>query len=437
MSAVLGVSVGSSAVRMARPDAASRRGPGGVEAFQRQVIATAPHRAEETAAQAVGVLLAQDEESVGAIGVAYATQRQADVLQQAMARQRLHNYQLIPASTAAIVRLEATGELQDHRTLVLYDLGSSGLTVSVVDRDSGEVLATERSTEIAGDYFDWLISEHQAGAQGVVSPVGADEAAAFNERCRFAKEQLSAGEAIAVPSDAGLILLSRETFESMIVVPVEGSARFARGVIAASGRRPDAVVLLGGGAHIPLVQSILRTWLNLPMVVPAEPEMVTAQGAAILATPVSVPEPAPSVSPFAATPDFQRQPAASKRHLSAAGIAAGALAAIAAIGVGLGGTVGGDSSGEGRATPAPSDNGPSTAVAPPAAAVVPGTVPTPTPAPEEPPQRRPVVREYDEGPTPPAPPPGPRPITLPMPAPFPPIELPPLPPGIELPGVPR
>ncbi|AQA25768.1 hypothetical protein BTZ20_0814 [Rhodococcus sp. MTM3W5.2] len=137
MSAVLGVSVGSSAVRMARPDVASRRGPGGVEAFQRQVIATVPHRAEETAAQSIGVLLAQGGETVGATGVAYATQRQADAMQQAMARQRLHNYQLIPASTAAIVRLEATGELYDFRTLVLYDLGSSGLTVSVVDRTSG------------------------------------------------------------------------------------------------------------------------------------------------------------------------------------------------------------------------------------------------------------------------------------------------------------
>jgi molecular chaperone HscA len=421
MSAVLGVSVGSSAVRMARPDVASRRGPGGVEAFQRQVIATVPHRAEETAAQSIGVLLAQGGETVGATGVAYATQRQADAMQQAMARQRLHNYHLIPASTAAIVRLEATGEIYDYRTLVLYDLGSSGLTVSVVDRASGDVLATERSTEVAGDYFDWLISEHQAGAQGIVSPVGADEATAFNDRCRFAKEQLSASEAIAVPSEAGLILLSRETFESMIVVPVEGSARFARGVIAASGRYPDAVVLLGGGAHIPLVQSILRTWLNLPTVVPAEPEMVTAQGAAMLATPVSVPEPQPIGTEV---PSPRRTRGASRRQLAIAGAAAAGLVVVAAIGLSMGRDGANTTQGEGRATAVTEDReAPSTTSAPPTTTTTPPPS-TPSRAPAPPPS----AESSSANPAPPVPGPPPRRyLNLPDP-----IQIE-VPPGVELP----
>ncbi|MFD4181080.1 Hsp70 family protein [Rhodococcus sp. NPDC058514] len=424
MSAVLGVSIGSSAVRMARPDAASRRGPEGVEAFQRQVIATAPHLAEETAAQAVGVLLAQGGgENVGATGVAYATQRQADVMAQAMARQRLHNYQLIPASTAAITRLEATGELQDFRTLVLFDLGSSGLTVSVVDRRSREVLATERSTEIAGDYFDWLIREHQAGAQGVVSPVGADEANAFNERCRFAKEQLSDNEAIAVPSEAGLILLSRETFESMIVVPVEGSARFARGVIAASGLRPDAVVLLGGGAHIPLVQSILRTWLSLPVVVPAEPAMVAAQGAAMLATPVSLPEPAPQPLFAAVAPSPRRTRGPARRQLAIAGAAATGLVVVAAIGLSMGRDGAATTQGEGHATAVTEDrDAPSTTPASPPTT----TAPPSSTAPRAPAPQRAAEPASSAPPPVPGPPPR-RYLNLPDP-----IQIE-VPPGVELP----
>ncbi|WP_156042495.1 Hsp70 family protein [Rhodococcus sp. UNC363MFTsu5.1] len=425
MSAVLGVSVGSSAVRMARPDVASRRGPGGVEAFQRQVIATVPHRAEETAAQSIGVLLAQGGETVGATGVAYATQRQADALQQAMARQRLHNYQLIPASTAAIARLEATGEIYDFGTLVLYDLGSSGLTVSVIDRASGTVLAADRSTEIAGDYFDWLISQHQATAQGIVSPVGADEATAFNERCRFAKEQLSASEAIAVPSEAGLILLSRETFESMIVVPVEGSARFARGVIAASGRYPDAVVLLGGGAHIPLVQSILRNWLNLPTVVPAEPEMVAAQGAAMLATPVAPPVEPPEPQWGAAdalSPRRTRGP--SRRQLAIAGAAATGLVVVAGIGLSMGRDGAATTQGEGRATAVTEDqDAPSTTTAPPTTTTTPPSSTPRAPAPQ------PAAEPSQATPEPP-PVPGPPPrryLNLPDP-----IQIE-VPPGMELP----
>ncbi|WP_223263616.1 Hsp70 family protein [Rhodococcus sp. MTM3W5.2] len=284
------------------------------------------------------------------------------------------------------------------------------------------MLATERSTEIAGDYFDWLISEHQAGAQGIVSPVGADEATAFNERCRFAKEQLSASEAIAVPSEAGLILLSRETFESMIVVPVEGSARFARGVIAASGRYPDAVILLGGGAHIPLVQSILRTWLNLPTVVPAEPEMVTAQGAAMLATPVSVPEPQ-----WVATdaPSLRRTRGPSRRQLAIAGAAATGLVVVAGIGLSMGRDGAPTTQGEGRATAVTEDREtPSTTSAPPTTTTTPPSS-TPSRAPALPPAA-------ESSPANPAPPPAPGPpprryLNLPDP-----IQIE-VPPGVELP----
>ena len=90
-----------------------------------------------------------------------------------------------------------------------------------------------------------------------------------------------------MPGEGRLLLLSQDGFDSLIVGPVETSARLTREVIRRSGRLPDAAVLIGGGAHIPLVTSVMESWLDLPVIVPAQPELVAAEGAALLARPTS------------------------------------------------------------------------------------------------------------------------------------------------------
>src|SRR5690606_21505934 len=140
-------------------------------------------------------------------------------------------------------------------------------------------------------------------------------------------------------------------------------------------RNPEAVVLLGGGAHIPLVQEVLRSWLGLPLVVPHEPELVLAKGGAMAAAkpansqPVSTltrivpgrpsstsadteqipvvaaaaapttaaasgPESADAKKPWWATL-AGRGPSVSGKQISGAGIAGTALAVVAVIGVAL------------------------------------------------------------------------------------------------------
>ncbi|MFE3290579.1 Hsp70 family protein [Rhodococcus sp. NPDC059234] len=420
MSAVLGVSVGASAVRMAMPAAPEHYGP---VAFHRQDIAVDSARREELAAQSIGVLLEHDDHAdIGATAVVCDIPHRADALHQEMGRQRLHNYHVVPSATAAITLLEQTGQLGDAQTVVLYDLGSSGVTVSVVDRYTRSVVATETSTVACGDYFDWLVREQQHRDHGLAAPADEWAAAELAQRCRAAKEQLSESDAVCLPGDGGLILLTREKFESLVSVPVEGSARLAREVITASGRRPDVVVLLGGGSRIPLVQAVLRGWLALPTVVPAEPEMVTAQGAALLATPVAVPAPvAPPTPALADLPPLPRG-RTSKRQLAIAGVAAAGLVVVAGVGLALGGGNDGNQRAEGT-TVATEDTVPPRTTAP-ATTTPPTSVTTTPPAPAAP------VREAtSSGSTPPPPPPPPPPRYLNLPQPIQ-IEVPP---GIQLP----
>ncbi|UDG99045.1 Hsp70 family protein [Rhodococcus opacus] len=383
MSSVLGVSVGASAVRLARPDSVNRDDAGSrhIPDFRAQVVAAGRDLPEELAAESIGVVLAgaPDAGPVRATGVAYRDEAQAGAVQAAMARQQLVNYQLVTEASAALKFLDVSGALGDHATLVFYDLGSSGLTVSVVDRATGEVVETVRTDTVSGDVFDRLIRDNQLENKRIEEPGDAAAGLALDLRCREAKERLSTGGAVAVPGDGGLLLLSRDVFDALIGVTVESSARLARDVIAKSGRTPDAVVLIGGGARIPLVRSVLQSWLGLPVVVPDHPELVAAQGAALLAqqvvpppaevarvlppphyTPQHIPETAvstgfdaavshqapsatvartgaPSSTPSwlsAAAPPPSQQVA--KPQIRGAALAGSALAVVAVIGLGLG-----------------------------------------------------------------------------------------------------
>jgi hypothetical protein len=355
MTSVLGVSVGASAVRFARHDAVSLDTP----IFESRSVTATLERPEELAAESIGTVLAERDEvdEVQAIGVAYQDEAQAGAVQAAMARLQIGNFQLVPEVTAALQMLEMSGELGDHATLVFYDLGSSGLTVTVVDRDTGMVLSSARSDQISGDLVDRLICDNQLELQRFAHPADAAAALALAARCRDAKEQLSTHGAVCMPGEGGLLLLTQDGFDSLIASPVETSARLTREVIRRSGRVPDAAVLIGGGAHIPLVTSVMESWLDLPVIVPAQPELVAAEGAALLARPMSEefvgaaapllpdeefdaqPWPQPDAESWTESPADEVPPARRRRGFVLAG---SAVAVVAAIGLGLGIGVGTD-----------------------------------------------------------------------------------------------
>ncbi|MGW5151013.1 Hsp70 family protein [Rhodococcus koreensis] len=466
MSSVLGVSVGASAVRLARPDSVNRDDAASrhVPDFRAQVVAAGRDLPEELAAESIGVVLAgaPDAGQVHATGVAYRDEAQAGAVQAAMARQQLANYQLVTEASAALKFLDVSGALGDHATLVFYDLGSSGLTVSVVDRATGEVVETVRTDTVSGDVFDRMVRANQLENNRIEAPRDAAASLALDVRCREAKERLSTGGAVAVPGEGGLLLLSRDVFDSLIGVTVESSARLARDVITRSGRNPDAVVLTGGGARIPLVRTVLQSWLGLPVIVPDHPELVAAQGAALLAqqvVPPAVevarvlppPQHAPELNAFrhaptavvarsgapsstpswlsAAAPPPSQQVA--KIQIRGAALAGTALAVVAVIGLGLGYGRNLWARTEGSSQPVTTQLGTEPPVVTEMATPSPTT---PQPAPtsetvEAPVQTASQIRIPEPQPAPPPPPPPPPPIFPGLPQ----IQLPPF----QLPELPR
>lgn len=344
MSSVLGVSVGAGAVRVARPITDS------AEPFDVQAVPVGERRVDELAADVIGAVLAADQR-ISATAIAYRDENHARAIRAELARRQFTNYELVPDVVSALEFLEYSGELQGFGTVALYDLGASGLSVTVVDTATRQVCFSERTSDISGDYLDSLIREQQIASGRIAHPPDHTGLAALDALCRQAKEQLSSSNAVALPSTEGLVLLSQENFEALIMLAVESSARMTRDVILRSEQPVQAVALLGGCAQIPLVARVLRRWLGVPVIVPVAPDTVVTRGAAMLARPVMhrpAPAPFPTVHehtpppPAAETsPAWLNGPAAAeklgrRREISLAGVAVGALVVVAAIGVTLG-----------------------------------------------------------------------------------------------------
>ncbi|GAA5047675.1 Hsp70 family protein [Nocardia callitridis] len=426
MSSVLGVSVGAGAVRMARPHAANPHGPIAAHSFDIQTIPVGEQNVEELATEAIGVTLASTP-GIGATAIAYRSDQHARTIRAGMARQQLTNYDLVPEITAALEFVQSTGDVRGISSLVVYDLGASGLTVSVVDAHTREVRHSERTSDISGDYIDSLIREQQLASGRIAHPTDSEGLAALDALCREAKEQLSTNTAVALPSEQGLVLLAQENFESLIMLAIESSARMARDVIVRSDRPVHGVLAIGGGSRIPLVAKVLERWMAVPVVVPESPETVAARGAALLARPVKPPpSPGTEVEDDDRTPSWLTTPTrnAGKREISGAVLTVSALTVVAAIGLALGygpQVLERDSHSDESSPSAPATTPPRTTTLDPGIAVA------PSPTMEHESVAAPPPVQQDDDPEEAPPPPGPNTIVVPG---LPPIVVPTIPPVV-------
>jgi molecular chaperone HscA len=417
--------VGAGAVRMARPHAGSPHGHLAPDSFDLQTIPVGEHQVEELAAEAIGVTL-EATPGIEATAIAYRSEQHAKAIRASMARQQLTNYELVPEIVAALEFAQSTGDIRGISSLVVYDLGSSGLSVSVVDTQTREVRHSERTSDISGDYLDSLVREQQIASGRIAHPPDPAGLAALDALCREAKEQLSSNTAVALPSEQGLVLLAQENFEALIMLAIESSARLARDVIVRSDRPVHGVLLIGGCARIPLIAKVLGRWMGVPVIVPESPETVITRGAALLARPVrQAAAPGPMLDGGTLSPAWLSAPARrrrNKREINGAVLTVSALAVVAAIGLGLGygpQVLERDSQGSNHTT-VPPTSVPRTTTLDPQIAVAPGA-PTETSAQESvaaPPPR------HRETTTPPTTTPGPNTIVVPG---LPPIVVPTIP----------
>ncbi|MDI9929407.1 Hsp70 family protein [Rhodococcus sp. IEGM 1354] len=245
---------------------------------------------------------------------------------------------LVSELGAQLGALRESGVLAGERCVALFDVGASGTSVSVIDVESGRVLASQRTEALRGDDCDRVLSDH------LIETFGAAEALTVAARrqlvhdVRDGKHQLSMLRSVSVigPFVGGRASLWRHDLDELIGDAVDSAVSTAVDVlasVAASGVHVEAIVAVGGGANMQIVRQKLFDAVSVPVYAPERPELLAARGAAGIARTVGVrPAPSPAVTTVpsrrprhSGSPSNRMARAAKSRRVG------GALAALIAV----------------------------------------------------------------------------------------------------------
>ncbi|MFZ4790052.1 MAG: Hsp70 family protein [Candidatus Competibacteraceae bacterium] len=201
--------------------------------------------------------------------------------------------------TAAALSYEANH--QDHKKVLVYDLGGGTFDVSVVGIEENvvEVLASHGNNHLGGDDFDAKIVAHlveHLKTQGA-DPTGSRRAMArINRAAEIAKIALSNEPYVRIEEEyllekAGApvnlsLELARQDYEEMIVGYIDETLEAVH--IALKGANLtvsdiDEVLLVGGATRTPIITERLEEDLSLTVRAEVNPDLCVATGAAIQA----------------------------------------------------------------------------------------------------------------------------------------------------------
>ena len=206
---------------------------------------------------------------------------------------------IINEPTAAALSYEANH--QDHKKVLVYDLGGGTFDVSVVGIQDNvvEVLASHGNNHLGGDDFDAKIVAHlveHLQTQGA-DPTGSRRAMArITRAAEIAKIALSDQPYVRVEEEylldkAGApvnlsLELAREDYEAMIAGYIDETLEAVH--IALKGANLtvsdiDEVLLVGGATRTPIITERLEQDLSLTVRAEVNPDLCVATGAAIQA----------------------------------------------------------------------------------------------------------------------------------------------------------
>ncbi|MFI5720786.1 hypothetical protein [Nocardia sp. NPDC051750] len=182
---------------------------------------------------------------------------------------------LVDEPLAQVRYLRFTEQLPSSGSVMLFDLGSSGLTLTQVDCRTDTVLAASNWPGLGGDIYNELLCEWLDRA-GVLT----DEAAAGRYR-----EALSSARVVtaADPATAKRAVITRSDLAELCTEPLAMAATLVRRVSDHSEVPAETIALLGGCARNPALRARLADLLELPLVCDREPEYVSARGALLFA----------------------------------------------------------------------------------------------------------------------------------------------------------
>ncbi|WP_227984058.1 hypothetical protein [Nocardia spumae] len=226
-----------------------------------------------TAIETMRRCAAERDEFVTGVAVTSRCALHAETIRAAAGRSRLT---VVDEPLAQLRYLRFTGQLPEQGAVLLYDLGSAGLTLTEADCRTEAILAGTHSTLLGGDGHDallrWRLAHSGVSIDNVTSR-------AYKERLSHTPV-LTAGD----PATGERIVLTRSDFHELVLAGVHHSVSYVRQLIEETGVPPRAVALLGGCTRSPSIRESLEQLLDLPLIYDPEPDFVSVRGAVLMAT---------------------------------------------------------------------------------------------------------------------------------------------------------
>lgn len=186
---------------------------------------------------------------------------------------------------AQLIYLRMRGLVEPGTTVAVVDTGKSGTSVSVVDVSTGYVHDATWTDRFRGSAFADTILEHVMAAYASSEPMSATAAEQLSDGVDWAMEMLALHRVVRVggPFVGGTVNIWRTTVDRLMLDYVTDTAEWVSTVLRASGRRIDGVVLAGGPANLPLFRGVYSREWGERMIMPPDPQTFAAKGAALLA----------------------------------------------------------------------------------------------------------------------------------------------------------
>ncbi len=206
---------------------------------------------------------------------------------------------LVSDALAALTAINSTSGLPARGVVALLDFGGGGTSITLADAasDFEPIGKTLRYPGFSGNQIDEAVLVHvitatgRSGIEDSAATAAVGPIAQLTERCREAKERLSADMVADVVADSSKyrssVRLTRAELENLINYRLNGVLSTFDELLVQhklAARDLAAVVSVGGGACIPLLSQRLSAHTRAPVITAVQPAVSAALGAAMFAS---------------------------------------------------------------------------------------------------------------------------------------------------------